>query len=537
MKTITIAIKDTLTTFRDRNAILLMIAAPLLISAVMGLAFGGQGQGASPISEIPLIVVNTDAGELGEQFAEVLAEIEVDTADGVKPLFAVTEMDDKDAAIAQVELGETRGAVYIPADFSQRLKGSFDAEDEAAARETVVVEVYTDPAASVSPGIIRGVVGRIASGFSTAVIGNIVAVELLLAQATDIPVFYVNDDEGPVSAGADAAFSPENFEGLFVLTAVDDLETAEARLAAGEAEAVIHIRPGFSEAVTTGGDVSEQIVVTGAEGSLSAPIVADIAASVATGFGSGTPAENAPEPVVLANLDNLEAILRAENETFGESQSAERIVVDTGLVGESEDINLLNYFVPSMSIFFLMFAVFDGTRSILEEERDGTLHRLMTTPTSRIAIILGKIGGAFLSGILQFVILVLVSGLVFGVDWGSAPVAMSLVVLGTVAAATSLGAFVASFARNNNQANVLGTAITLVFAILGGNFVDYRAIPDWLTPFSRLTINRWAMEGFVNLTLGGQGLADVMLHILVLFGMAVVLFGLAVVLFNRRFIR
>jgi ABC-type multidrug transport system permease subunit len=74
-------------------------------------------------------------------------------------------------------------------------------------------------------------------------------------------------------------------------------------------------------------------------------------------------------------------------------------------------------------------------------------------------------------------------------------------------------------------------------ALIEGNFVDYRALPDWLTPLSRLTVNRWAMEGFVNLTLGGQGLADVILHIGVLFGMAVVLFGLAVVLFNRRFVR
>jgi ABC-2 type transport system permease protein len=434
MKAITIAIKDTLIRFRDRNAILLMIAAPLLISAVMGLAFGGQGQGASPISEIPLIVVNADAGELGERFAGVLAEIEVDTADGVKPLFAVTEEADIEAALGQVELGETRGAIYIPPDFSEKLEAGFGAGGETAARETVVVEIYTDPAANVSPGIIRGVVSRIAAGFSTVVIGNVVAVEQLLDHIT----------------------------------------------------------------------------------------------------GAGV----APEPAVLANLENLEAILQAENESFGgEAGAGDRISVDTGLVGESEDVNLLNYFVPSMSIFFLMFAVFDGTASILEEERDGTLHRLMTTPTSRVAVILGKIGGAFLSGILQFMVLVLVSALVFKVDWGSEPAAMGLLVLGTVAAATSLGALVASFARNNNQANVLGTAITLVFAILGGNFVDYRALPEWLTPLSKATINRWAMEGFVNLTLGGQGLADVALNIGVLFGLAAVFFGLAVVLFNRRFVK
>ena len=75
MKTWTIALKDTLVRFRDRNAILLMIAAPLLISLVMGAAFGGQGGDTSPIYEIPVVLVNADEGDLGESFVEILTRI------------------------------------------------------------------------------------------------------------------------------------------------------------------------------------------------------------------------------------------------------------------------------------------------------------------------------------------------------------------------------------------------------------------------------------------------------------------------------
>jgi ABC-2 type transport system permease protein len=87
------------------------------------------------------------------------------------------------------------------------------------------------------------------------------------------------------------------------------------------------------------------------------------------------------------------------------------------------------------------------------------------------------------------------------------------------------------------QAGVLGSAITLVSAILGGNFIDFRAIPEWLVPISKLTINRWAMEGFTNLTLGGMGLADITLNLAVLFGLAIGFFALSLVLFNRRFVK
>ena len=430
MKTWTIALKDTRIRFRDRNAILLMIAAPLLISFVMGAAFGGLGGDSSPIYEIPLVIVNADEGELGENFAAILTGIEVETAEGVKPLFLATNMDNLDSAKTQIEQGETRGVVYLPPEFSAVLQP----DPDNGSQQPVVVQVFTDPTSTVSPPIIRGVVSRIASGFSTVVIGNAVAVNQLTTT----------------------------------------LENA------------------------------------------SSP----------------------PSPEVLTNLENLGDILNEENASFAETQGPrDRITVSSSLVGAAEEVNLLNYFVPSMAIFFLMFAVFDGTQSILEEERDGTLHRMMTTPTGRAAIILGKIGGAFLTGILQFVVLVLISGLVFGVDWGSDPVGMALLVIGTVAAATSLGAFVASFARTVNQAAVLGSAITLVFAMLGGNFIDYRALPAWLVPVSKMTINRWAMEGMTNLTLGGMGLADIALNIAVLFGIAAGFFALSLVLFNRRFVK
>jgi ABC-2 type transport system permease protein len=434
MKPWHIAVKDTLIRFRDRNAILLMIAAPLLIAFVMGAAFGGQSGGTSPISEIPLILVNADEGDLSKDFAEIITEIEVDTADGTKGLFTVTEMTDKAAAIEQVELGEVSGVVYIPPDFSETLNQSFDPDSGNTFRTTALVEVYTDPAANVSPGIIRGVVSRIASGFSTVVIGNMVAVDQLTST----------------------------------------LKSAN--------------RP--------------------------------------------------PSAEVLANLENLEEIISEANTSFAETEGPrERINLSTQMAGESEEFNLLNYFVPSMAIFFLMFAVFDGTRSILEEERDGTLHRLMTTPTGRSQILLGKIGGTFLTGILQFSVLVAASAIFFSVDWGKSPLGVTLMAIATVTAATSLGAFVASFARDVNQAGVLGTAITLVFAILGGNFISYEAMEGFLGVLSKLTVNRWALEGFVELTLGSAPVSGVLPHVGVLFGMAALFFVLSIVMFNRRFVK
>ncbi|MBT3322494.1 MAG: ABC transporter permease [Anaerolineae bacterium] len=425
MKPWTIALKDTLIAFRDRNAILLMIAAPLMISMIMGAAFGNMGGNTSPISEISLIIVNADKGELGKNFTEIISSIDVESSEGIKPLFAVEEYIDKDEAIAQVEIGKARGVLYIPVDFSTHV------ENRGESVNPPLLEVYTDPSASISPGIIRGVVQRIVNGFNTISIGNNVAVEQIF----------------------------ENLD------------------------------------------------------------------------------ENSAQEI-YANLENLEEIIIAENESFGKVEGRrERIIITSKTLGAGEDLDLLGYFVPSMSIFFLMFAAFEGTRSILEEERDGTLHRLMITPTSIIEILLGKIGGTFLTGILQFVILVAISALLFGVHWSDSLLPLILLTIVTVIAVTSLGAFLAGFSRNANQAGILGSTLNLVFAILGGNFILTTAFPDWLTIISKLTVNRWALDGFSTLALSHGTLINILPNIAALLGMAIFYFTLATVLFKRRFIK
>ncbi|NJL95291.1 MAG: hypothetical protein HC915_17015, partial [Anaerolineae bacterium] len=57
-------------TYIDQTALLYMFLAPLAISTIMGLVFSGGGDIALPDSE--LLVVNQDAGALGQEYVNVL---------------------------------------------------------------------------------------------------------------------------------------------------------------------------------------------------------------------------------------------------------------------------------------------------------------------------------------------------------------------------------------------------------------------------------------------------------------------------------
>jgi hypothetical protein len=71
-----IAFKDIRTRFTDRRLLLIMIAAPLAISTIFGLAFGGLGRTNSPIRDIPVAVINNDQNDSnGTSYGSMLTDL------------------------------------------------------------------------------------------------------------------------------------------------------------------------------------------------------------------------------------------------------------------------------------------------------------------------------------------------------------------------------------------------------------------------------------------------------------------------------
>ncbi|MCA9981512.1 MAG: ABC transporter permease [Anaerolineales bacterium] len=191
----------------------------------------------------------------------------------------------------------------------------------------------------------------------------------------------------------------------------------------------------------------------------------------------------------------------------------------------------LTYLAPSMAIFFLMYTVTVGGRSLLAEREEGTLDRLLTTPTTTTQILLGKVAAIFVSGVLQVSVLIVSSALLFGLSWGS-PLGVALLIVSASAAATAWGLLVTSLAKNAGQVGAYGSAVMLLFGIMGGSFMPVGDVPG-LNILSKLTPNGWALDGFNTLGTGGS-LADVVPALLALWLMALLVFTTAVFFYRRR---
>ena len=202
--------------------------------------------------------------------------------------------------------------------------------------------------------------------------------------------------------------------------------------------------------------------------------------------------------------------------------------------GKAEkEVSVTGQILVGMMIFFMFFGAANVARSILTEDRDGTMPRLFTTPTRRGTIIGGKFVAVFATITAQAIVLLIAGRLIFGIQWGRLD-AVVLLTLAAAGVAGGLALLIIAFAKTPGQAGAIGSGIYLVLALLGGNFTGTAQSSGTFATVQKFTPNGWLIEGW-DTTLRGGGAGDIRWQVLVPLGFAVAFFFLAVLRMRRRF--
>ncbi len=182
-----IARKDLYLTFTDRNLLLLMFAAPLVLATIIAVTFGGVSGGDAPIQDIPVAIVNLDEGANDQNFGQILADILVRPED-YDPQTSTDDLDKlidgrlyptSEEALKAVQTLEVNAAVIIPRDFTLNLMPKQDASIMSETPITgTVVEVHASPVLAISRDIVEGVVKDITSQIAA---GNVTAAAVIQA--------------------------------------------------------------------------------------------------------------------------------------------------------------------------------------------------------------------------------------------------------------------------------------------------------------------------------------------------------------------
>ena len=364
---------------------------------------------------------------------------------------------------------------------------------------------------------------------------------------SDIPVIIVNLDHEQLGDALADVFSSQELADLMEPTASSDAEAARRLIDEDQAAAAVIIPEGFTRSIIPGEGVAlDEKYVEPAPVQIevyanpSRPTSAGIVKAIVDEFISRIEEGRTAGMTSIVQLmqsglidpQNAESEARALFETTDATESTAITLHRNSEGAQAVDFDLLAFFAPSMALMFLMYTVSYGGRSILSERSEGTLPRLLASPTSMAQFLGGKVLGVFLTGSAQVGILIAASTMFFGVKWGD-PLGVAILILAAVFAATGWGMFITSFARTPGQVANVGSALMLIFGILGGTFIDLDRMPVFVQTLSKITPNAWGLDGFAILALGGT-LRNLGEPILALSIMSAILFGISVVLFSRN---
>lgn len=157
MTVFAIAWKDIKKIYRSAFTLVMMFAAPFLITGLLYFAFGNSSEESGGMEAVRLGFVNNDSGapylDAGEQMAEYLQSREL------RDIILFEAVENEARGKEKIRDGELDAVIKLPSDFSSSFSGGSPS-----------VELFTDPAGTVQPELVSSLISdyiAVLSGLST----------------------------------------------------------------------------------------------------------------------------------------------------------------------------------------------------------------------------------------------------------------------------------------------------------------------------------------------------------------------------------
>lgn len=222
-----------------------------------------------------------------------------------------------------------------------------------------------------------------------------------------------------------------------------------------------------------------------------------------------------------------EALARAR----AASETVPIVEVRTSTAGNAEGSGLSTAAAQELTLFVFVTSL-SAASMLVESRRLGVSRRMIASPTSIATVLTGEALGRFAIALLQGLLIVLGSTVLFGIDWGNlGTVVLSIALLSL--AATGAAMLFGALMRSEQQAGAVGVFVGLALAALGGSMVPLEIFPPVMERIAHLTPHAWALGAMDDAITRGATPAEAWRDLTVLAIYGVVLFAVAVPLFRR----
>ena len=211
-----------------------------------------------------------------------------------------------------------------------------------------------------------------------------------------------------------------------------------------------------------------------------------------------------------------------------------QVSVSSGLSSKPQSQNVMSmaHSSPAMMLQFAIAGLLGAATLLVNERKNRSLQRLLTTATSRSQILLGHYLAMFTLILIQFLLLI-AFGQVLHVNYLRVPLASLLVAIASALCIAALGLLIGVLARSEEQAIVFSLIPMFVLSGLGGAWVPLEYTGSLFQAIGHVSPVAWAMDGFKNIVARGLGFSSVLLPVAALAGYTLLFFILAAWRFQR----
>ena len=309
-----------------------------------------------------------------------------------------------------------------------------------------------------------------------------------------------------------------NLTGMMDLRNATDFDDIKSMIQEGKVSGGIIVPPTFTSDILAGRQGNITIMTDQSNPQMSA-MIQSVLSQVIEQLGSQMAELNLNQTYGIS-LDQTPAVLMPYN------------VELKGIV--PGDPNYFEFVAPGIMAMVVMMSLMTGLPHAISYEKDmGTLDGMLAAPTSRWAIILGKVMAQSTMGLIQGFIILLLSVLLFGVSIQGSILLVVLLIILTVFSFVGLGILITSFADKEETATMVMMTLMFPMMFLSGVFFPIQQMPSFMQSVASFLPLTYAADAMRKVMVLGAGTQAILTDVVVLAVFGSVLLAIAVPMFKR----
>jgi ABC-2 type transport system permease protein len=328
----------------------------------------------------------------------------------------------------------------------------------------------------------------------------------------------VRDDDSAVAHTFEAQFTDmAQSQRLFRILEYPDYGMARQAIVRGDVSGVMEIPQGFGACIHSGMQASVELTVDQTDSQVAATVQSEVTAIVG---------------MVSARM-STSMIKSAMGDKIDPTFVVQPVSV-SGVPLINGSSTTFQFLAPGFMALTVVMGTLNGVGTAISKEKEqGTMDGLMACPISMTAVVVGKTIAQTIRGLIQAMMVLGISMVLFGVRIYGSPFVMLIALVLGVMSFVGVGIILSTLAADQETAQMMMMLLQMPMMFLSGIIFPISQLPDWLKLFGKSLPLYYAADALRKVMILNAGLDVIQQDLTVLIVYAIVTMTIALVTFRK----